>query len=182
MESSALGPCRVPLHVPSRMSMLQTLARCECKIALETTGLLSGHMRIFVLRSLAARKLDSLCGSFEIWDLGSHGGGSTARATTTSTTTIIRTSSSRLRAPGANVVDRSSSKRRGFGSNMTFAVLGSLGSDAPVPWTSSKEAGCSPPSVCARVHTSRIVLQCIGYCRHGGIGAGPMQFTEMLLD
>jgi hypothetical protein len=71
MESSALGPCRIPLHVPSRMSMLQTLGRCECKIALETTGLLSGHMRIFVLRSLAAGKLDSLCGSFEIWDLGS---------------------------------------------------------------------------------------------------------------
>jgi hypothetical protein len=37
--------------------------------------------------------------------------------------------------------------------NMTFAVLGSLGSDAPVPWTSSKEVGCSPASVCARVDT-----------------------------
>jgi hypothetical protein len=71
---------------------------------------------------------------FAVWefrDLGSgvHGGGSTARATTTSTTsttTIIRTSSSRLRAPGANAVDRSSSRRRGFGLNMTFAVLGRL--------------------------------------------------------
>jgi hypothetical protein len=82
---------------------------------------------------------------FAVWefrDLGSgvHGGGSTARATTTSALIpLIHTSSSRLRAPSANVVDRSSSKRKGFGSNMTIAVLGGLGSDAPEPWTSCKK-------------------------------------------
>jgi hypothetical protein len=32
----------------------------------------SGHMRRFVLHLFAAQRSDSLCGSFEIWDLGSR--------------------------------------------------------------------------------------------------------------
>jgi hypothetical protein len=56
---------------------------------------------------------------FAVWefrDLGSgvHCGGSTARATTSALIPLIHTSSSRLCAPGTNVVDRSSSKREGF--------------------------------------------------------------------
>lgn len=94
---------RIPLHVPSRMSMLQTLARCECKIALEMTGLLSGHM---YAQTCAPFSCSAEAG-FAVWefrDLGSgvHGGGSTARATTTSALIpLIHTSSSRLCAPGA---------------------------------------------------------------------------------
>ena len=129
---------RIPLHVPSRMSMLQTLARCECKIALgndRQTG-----MRRLVLRSLAAQKLDSLCGSFEIWDLGSmvvdRPLGRPPPAPSFPSSTPRLHDCARL----AQTLWIGHLRRgKGFGSNMTIAVLGGLGSDAPEPWTSCKQ-------------------------------------------
>jgi hypothetical protein len=58
------GAARVPLHVPSRKSMLQTHARFKCKIDI-------GNNRLQLYAPFSpAQSLDSLCGSLEIWDLG----------------------------------------------------------------------------------------------------------------
>ncbi len=108
-------------------------------------GLLSGHMRRFVLRSLAAQRLDSLCGSFEIWDLGSMVVDRLLRRPPPASRTLAHTSTSRLRAPGVNVVDRSSSKRRGSGSkydNCRPRMLPSPGRVARSSWLLTSERLC----------------------------------------
>ena len=77
-------PARFPLHVPSRKSMLQTHARFECKISIGNNRRLSGHMRSFVLRSLAAQRWIRCVGVSRsgIWG---QDDGSTARVPASST-------------------------------------------------------------------------------------------------